>query len=296
MSSEIIIVLIVLLSLITCALMVRCYIKQRHDTQAHALSIKKRFQCVVIGIIAFFADTIGVGSFAVEIAGAKLTGLLPDLELPGLVNGAQVIAGALEAILFLHIIHVDPLTLIVLVVGTCIGGTIGGVVVSHLNQRHIQIIMTFAFILMAMVLLANQLHIIHIAGHDQLLRGTKLWIGFFGMVISGMLTAVGVGLFALVEVLLLLLGLSPFIAFPIMTTAGALQQPFTTSAFALNNRIPIKATFIVGLAGIIGVLVAMPLVTHLSFSILRWLLLIIVIINAIMMFRSYLKQPINKKN
>ena len=33
------------------------------------------------------------------------------------------------------------------------------------------------------------------------------------------------GLFALIEILLFFLGLSPLIAFPIMTTAGALQQP-----------------------------------------------------------------------
>lgn len=51
------------------------------------------------------------------------------------------------------------------------------------------------------------------------------------MVVCGALTSVGIGLFAMVQGVLFLMNVSPIVAFPIMTTAGAMQQPLTTLVF-----------------------------------------------------------------
>ncbi len=49
-------------------------------------------------------------------------------------NGAQVIPGALESLFFLKYVDVDLMTLTTLVIGTALGGIIGGYTVSHLKK------------------------------------------------------------------------------------------------------------------------------------------------------------------
>lgn len=246
-----------------------------------------KIKLFLMGVISFISDTVGIGSFAIMIALGKLWKITNDKHLPGFLNGVQVLPGAIESIVFLKVIQADALTLVVLVVGACIGGVIGGLTVSKLNQKHLQLTMAISFIAMALLILLNQLHWLPIGGVATQLRGVYLWLGFFGMVICGFVPALGVGLFAVVQVLLFLLGLSPLIAFPIMTTAGALQQPLTTFTFTLNRAIPLEKVFIVSTAGVIGVLLTVPFITHLPLNVLRWLLFLIVSYNAIMMFRSY---------
>ena len=56
------------------------------------------------GIVAFIADTLGIGSFAVNVAMAKLLGTFPDEELPAVNNGAQVIPGTIESLFFMQIL------------------------------------------------------------------------------------------------------------------------------------------------------------------------------------------------
>ncbi len=280
--------LIILLSLSVCVLMLRLLAREKLEPKVPIpWGIKvKLFFC---GIVAFISDTIGIGSFAVIIALTKYFSLMEDKLIPGTINTAQIIPGAIEAIIFLQVIHVDYLTLVVLIIGACIGGVIGGTTVSKLNQQRTQIWMATSFIALALLILANQLHLLPIGGHAIELRHWKLWVGFFGMIVCGFLPALGVGLFAVVEVLLFLLGLSPLVAFPIMTTAGALQQPLTSVGFLLNKRVPIRKTLIISLAGVIGVLITIPFITHLSLEMLRWLLLAIVVYNAVMLLRSFMR-------
>lgn len=241
------------------------------------------------GVVSFVADTIGVGSFAINIAAARTFKLVKDVELPGFVNGAQIIPGAIEAVFFLGALHVDPITLFVLVLGATIGGFVGGVFASKFNTATIRLIMIFAFTLVICLLLGKLLHILPIGGSLMELSGWKLWIGFVGMFIAGFLVCFGVGLFALVQAVLFLLGMSPLVAFPIMTTAGAIQQPVTTFAFLMNNSIPLKKALMVGIFGIIGVFIGFNVITLLSSEQLQWLLVIVVGYNTIALTRAYIQ-------
>lgn len=252
--------------------------------------IKHRAQLAAIAIIAFIADVAGIGSFAVTIAFCKARDLVAIEELPGLVNGAQIIPGAIEAFAFLIMIHVDPLTLGTLIAGTCLGGILGGMVVSRFNPKHTLLGMGLVYTFMAALILCHQLHIFPIGANETLLRGSKLLIGFFGTVVCGFLPALGAGLFAPVEVLLFLLGLSPAIAFPIMTAAGALQQPLTTMTFNFNQKIPIKKALWMGLWGVLGACATIPLVIHLSSEKLHWVLLAVLCFNGFLMLKSYFKK------
>ncbi len=83
---------IVLLSVLCIGVMCFKFFKQ----PAESLSWLLYGKLVISGIIAFIADTLGVGSFAVNVALAKLFGTFNDEELPAVNNGAQVIPGPLN--------------------------------------------------------------------------------------------------------------------------------------------------------------------------------------------------------
>lgn len=241
------------------------------------------------GITAFIADTLGVGSFAVNVALAKLLGTFPDDELPAVNNGAQVIPGTIESLFFMHLVDVDLATLLTLVVGTCVGGLIGGSVVSRLSKQAIRLAMICCFIAITVLLISHQLRWMPNGGDLVELHSWKLVIGFLAMVVCGALTSVGIGLFVMVQGVLFLLNVSPVVAFPIMTTAGALQQPLTTLVFVQQNRIPLKKTLVLSLSGCIGVFITLPLFATLTVTWLHTLLLAILLFNLYAITRTYLK-------
>lgn len=243
----------------------------------------------ISGIIAFIADTLGVGSFAVNVALAKLLNTFPDDELPAVNNGAQVIPGTIESLFFMQIINVDLTTLVTLVAGTCIGGLAGGAIVSRLSKQAIRLAMLCCFVLIITLLLCHQFHALPVGGDVSELHSWKLMIGFLAMIVCGALTSVGIGLFVMVQGVLFLLNVSPLVAFPIMTTAGAMQQPLTTLVFLKHDKIPLKRTLVLSLAGCIGVFVTLPLFAHLTVTWLHSLLLVILFYNFFAIGRSYLK-------
>lgn len=277
--------LIILFSLFCVGLM----LKRINAQPTTSLSLKEQMKLMASGIIAFFMDTIGVGSFACNIALAKYFKTFKDKELPGMVSGAQIVPGALEALFFLGLIQVDSLTLIVLIIATCLGGIFGAIIISKLNAQAIRLIMLFAFPAIILLILSNEFHWLPIGGNKIALQGNELMFGFIGLFVAGLLTSAGVGLFALVQAVLFCLGMSPLVAFPIMTTAGALQQPLTTGIFVLKNKVPLKKSLLIGLYGVIGVLVAIPTITHLNTTKLHGLLIIVMTYNTVMMSLGYLK-------
>lgn len=283
MAITVIIIMILLLSLFCVAVMFYKLKKQP------AVSLSTQDYCKLFGsgVVAFISDTLGMGSFAVNIALAELLGTFHDEELPAMNNGAQVIPGVIESIFFMQLIDVDLVTLVTLVGGTCLGGLIGGSVVSRLSKQSIRLSMMCCFTLVIGLLLCRQFHIFPIGGELIALHSWKLVVGFFGMVLCGMLTSVGIGLFVMVQAVLFLLGVSPMVAFPIMTTAGAMQQPLTTLAFLKHDKIPLKKTLILSMGGCLGVLLAVMLFHHMTITWLHSLLLVIITYNLFAISRTY---------
>ncbi len=276
---------IVLLTVLCASLMAIKLFRQ----PALPLSISEYIKLFFSGIIAFIADTVGVGSFAVNVTLAKLLGTFTDDELPAVNNGAQVIPGALESLFFMQLVDVDLTTLLTLVFGTCIGGLMGGFVVSRMNKQAIRLAMLCSFILIIGLLLAHQYHLLPVGGELTELRSWRLFIGFIALIICGALTSVGIGLFVMVQGVLFVLNVSPLVAFPIMTTAGAMQQPLTTLVMLQKNKIPLKKTLILSLSGCIGVGLMIPVFSHLTITWLHHLLLLILTYNFFAIGRTYLR-------
>ncbi len=281
--ATILIGLMLLLSLICLVIMAYKF----KSVPQEAIGRRRVIPLMISGVLAYIADTIGVGSFAVNIAVCKGFKLFRDEQLPAVINGVQIIPGAIEATVFMQRVHVDIKTLVILVIATCFGGIIGGLLASRLQARLIQLIMMVSFAGVVILLLGKAFSLFPIGGEAISLVGWKLWLGFAGLFAAGILVAFGVGLFAVVEVILFLLGMSPLVAFPIMTAAGAIQKPFTTVTFALNNKIPLKPVLVISLSGIIGVFIGLAVISHLSFSALHWLLIVILLFNIFGIARSY---------
>ena len=267
-------------------------IRKLRSQSNHALSRQEKFNLAITGIVAFIADTFGVGSFPVTIALSKLLGIFEDNELPAVTNGAQVIPGTLEALFFIQIIHVDLTTLLTLVAGTCVGDILGGHMMTRLSKQKIRLSMMICFSAVIGLLLYKHLSITASSYEITALHSWHLLLGFIAMLVCGSLTSVGIGLFAMVQAVLFLMHLSPAVAFPIMTTAGAMQQPLTTLVFLKQGKIPLKKTLILSLFGCLGVLLALPIVSHLNPQLLHTLLLIIMIYNVLSIASTYFR---NKK-
>ena len=266
----------------------RMLVKLKKEPPLH-LSFSCYAKLIVSGIVAFIADTVGIGSFAVNTALAKMLGTFTDDELPAVNNGAQVIPGAIESLFFLQLVDVDLKTLLTLVAGTCIGGLLGGFIVSKLSKQAIRLAMVVCFAGVIMLLVAHKLQLLPVVGELTVLRSWHLVIGFFALLACGALTSVGIGLFVMVQAVLFIMNVSPIIAFPIMTIAGAMQQPLTTLVFLQNNKIPLKKTLILSGAGCLGVCITLPLFKHLTISWLHLLLLGILIYNFFAISRTYLQ-------
>jgi len=291
MAFYLIILGILVLTILCVSVMVVKLIRQ----PAEPLSLSQYCKLAVSGVIAFIADTLGVGSFAVNIALARLMGTFRDDEMPAVNNGAQVIPGTIESLFFMTVINVDMTTLLTLVAGTSLGGLIGGFVASRLGKQAIRFAMMCAFTLIIFLLIAHQFHLLPVGGEVTALYSWKLVIAFFALMICGVLTSVGVGLFVMVQGVLFLMNISPEIAFPIMTTAGAMQQPLTTLAFLQQDKIPLKKTMVLSLAGILGVLMILPVFKYLTVTWLHTLLLLILVYNLVSVTRSYFRARPGKK-
>ena len=261
------------------------------------LSFGEQTRLMGSGILAFIADTLGVGSFAVNIALAKLFGTFEDEELPAMCNIVQLIPGVIESLFFIKSVEVDLKTMLVLVLGTCIGGLLGGQLVSRMSKQTVRLAMIVCFSLIILLILANQYHILPIGGDATALYSWKLAIGFVALIVCGALTSLGIGLFAMVQAVLFLLSLSPLVAFPIMMVAGAMQQPLTVFMFLRQSKgLPLKRMLMVSIGGCLGVLLTLPVFHYFSTRWLHTLLILILSFNLLSMSRAFIRARADKLN
>lgn len=264
---------------------------RKHD---YIISRTKKIKLAFTGFIANFADTLGIGSFAIIVGFSKLWNLTEDDKLPSMLNIEAITPTTLQALFFLSIINVDPITLITLIITCTIGGGLSARIVSKLNKQLIRELMIFGLTLVCIILFLNQIQILPIGGNETALSGGKLIMGAIGMFIVGCLPAIGVGNYAAAQVLLFLLNMSPLVAFPIMTASSATMQCANTYTFlASGKKLAIKEGVILQIAAIPGVLLAAPLITKVSNYSLRWLLFVVILYNIVMLTRSYLEDRKN---
>jgi uncharacterized membrane protein YfcA len=257
----------------------------------HGLKIKEdkdnQFKIGITSLLANFGDTFGVGSFASFVALKKYFNIMPDeTKFIGSLNIQAMITSLIQALIFLKFINVDLTTLLVSTFMIALGGISSGIIAVNLSPKIIRKFMLYAFLVSGILLLLAQLNIIKINGVNNGIYGYELFLFAICMFLTGILPAFGVGYYVLVQIFIFIFHANPLIAFPIMTTASAFQMPTTSIPFILKQKFYFKSSIICIIFGILGVLIATPLITNANTNILRWLLIMIISYNVLKLIKD----------
>ncbi|AWI07601.1 TSUP family transporter [Clostridium drakei] len=239
-----------------------------------------------VGFITNFFDTLGIGSFAPLTALLKFFKLTPDRTIPGTLNASCTIPVTVEALIFITVIKVEPITLFAMLISATIGAFIGAGIVSKLDEKKVQLGMGIALLIVALVMLASQLKLMPVGGDAIGLTGIKLIIAVIANFILGALMTLGIGLYAPCMALVFALGMSPKVAFPIMMGSCAFLMPVASAKFVKEGAYDRKASMAITLFGSVGVLIAAYIVKSLPLNVLTWLVICVIIYTSIAMFRS----------
>jgi uncharacterized membrane protein YfcA len=238
------------------------------------------------GFVTNFFDTLGVGSFAPTTSIFKLLKIVPDERIPGTLNSGHALPTVAQALIFIAVVSVDPLTLIAMIAAAVIGAWAGSGIVARLPRRMIQIGMGVALLVAATLFVLGNLQAIPSGGEALALRGTMLIVAVLCNVLLGALMTLGVGLYAPCLILVSLLGMNPIAAFPIMMGSCAFLMPVAGLRFIAADKYDLRAAVGLALGGIPGVLIAAFVVKQLPLLWLRWLVVIVVLYAAIAMLRA----------
>lgn len=244
-----------------------------------------------IGFTTNFFDALGIGSFAPTTALLKAFKQVEDRVIPGTLNVSCTFPVVLEAFLFITAIEVETVTLVSMIAAATLGAYLGAGVVAKLPEKKIQAVMGIALLATATIMLAGQMEWLPGGGDAIGLTGFKLGVGVVGNFILGALMTAGIGLYAPCMALIYFLGMSPAVAFPIMMGSCAFLMPVASVKFVKEGAYNKKASIAIGIAGMVGVLIAVYIVKSLPLDVLRWLVIGVIYYTSIVMLKAaYLNQ------
>ncbi len=239
-----------------------------------------------IGFVVNFFDVLGIGAFAPQTALLKFTKQTEDKVLPGTLNVANTIPVLLQAIIFITVIKVEPITLILMLLSATAGAIIGASIVSKLSEQKIRLTMGFALLVTAGFMLARNMEWIKGGGDAIGLQYGKLLIAVIVNFILGALMTTGIGLYAPCMALVFALGMSPQVAFPIMMGSCAFLMPPASIRFIREGAYNRKAAVAMAIPGMIAVLIAAFIVKSLPLDTLRWIVIVVILYTAVVMLRA----------
>jgi len=257
----------------------------KHQKVLEDISVLKT---ALIGFVVNFFDVLGIGAFAPQTALLKFTKQTEDRVLPGTLNVSNTIPVLIQALIFIQIVEVEPITLISMLLSAAAGAILGAGIVAKLPVRKIQLTMGFALLVTAFFMLSGQMQWIQSGGEAIGLTGWKLALAVGTNFILGAFMTVGIGLYAPCMALVYALGMSPLVAFPIMMGSCAFLMPPASAKFIKEGAYNRKASVSMAIPGIIAVLIAAFLVQSLPLNTLRWVVIVVIIYTSLIMFKSAL--------
>jgi uncharacterized membrane protein YfcA len=238
------------------------------------------------GFLTNLLDTLGIGSFAQQTAIFKFFKLVDDRIIPGTMNVGNTIPTVTEALIFMTVVKVEPLTLAAMSIAAPAGSVLGAGVVAKMSRRKIQLGMGFGLLAVASIMLAGLLQWIPPGGEAIGLTGWKLIVAVVMSFVFGALQTIGVGFYAPCMAMVYALGMHPRVAFPIMMTATAMLMAAGSARFVKEGAVDRKAALALTLAGVLGVFVAAYIVKSLPLVVLKWVVMGVVLYTSLWMFLS----------
>jgi len=238
------------------------------------------------GFLTNLLDTLGIGSFAQQTAIFKFFKLVDDRIIPGTMNVGNTIPTVTEALIFMTVVKVEPLTLAAMSIAAPAGSVLGAGVVAKMSRRKIQLGMGFGLLAVASIMLAGLLQWVPPGGEAIGLTGWKLIVAVVMSFVFGALQTIGVGFYAPCMAMVYALGMHPRVAFPIMMTATAMLMAAGSARFVKEGAVDRKAALALTLAGVLGVFVAAYIVKSLPLLVLKWVVMGVVLYTSLWMFLS----------
>lgn len=240
----------------------------------------------LIGFFVNFIDVLGIGAFAPQTALLKFTRQTEDQLLPGTLNVANTLPVLIQAMIFITVIDVEPITLISMLVSAAAGAIWGAGIVAKLKVDSVRLIMGIALIITAGFMIAVNMEWLKGGGTAIGLNGFKLIFAVAVNFFLGALMTAGIGLYAPCMAMVFSLGLSPQVAFPIMMGSCAFLMPPASVKFIKEGAYNRKAAIAMAIPGIIAVFFAAFIVKSLPLSSLRWLVILVILYTAFVMLKS----------
>jgi len=253
---------------------------------------RPKFIELVLGFVTDFLDTLGIGSFAPTVSAFKFFRLVPDERIPGTLNVGHMLPTLLEALVFIAIVAVAPLTLYALIAAAVLGAWLGAGVVAKWPRRYVQYGMGGALTVAAILFIMKNLQLFPGGGKALELGGTLLIVGIVVNFCLGALMTIGIGLYAPCMILVSLLGMDPISAFPIMMGSCAFLMPVAGIRFIRLDAYSLGTALGLTIGGMPGVLIAAFIVKSLPLVAVRWLVVAVVIYAAVTMIRSATKEQV----
>ena len=246
----------------------------------------------IISMMANFLDTLGIGSYAIATSAWKFNKSVRDDLIPGTLNVAFGIPICVEATITMTRIEMDSLTLVLMIAAAIIGSILGAKIISKLDIMKIRVVMGVALIIVAAITLCkiNAVGPFGILGTARGLEGGMLVVGVVANFILGILMTAGIGLYAPCMAIVLLLGMSADVAFPVMMGSCAYLCPACGITFIKEGKYNRASTIPMIFTGAIGVLIAGFIVTSLPLTVLTYLVCVVMVICAVMFFHDAKKQ------
>ena len=260
------------------------------DIFAHKEDFKdvKMVPSILIGALANFFDTLGIGSYATSTTAFKFTKSCPDDLIPGTLNCAYCIPVVVEAVVFMGKVEVDSVTLVTMIVAAVLGAVIGTKIVSKWNINTIRYALGIAMIALAFVMFCKNAGFgpFGAIGTATALTGVKLVIGIVGNFFLGAFMIIGLGLYNPCMALVFALGMSPTVVFPIMMGSCAFLMPAAGIEFVKEGKYNRGSALVLTLSGIVGVLVACYIITSLPLKVLTYIVCVVMVIGALTFFKD----------
>ena len=242
----------------------------------------------VIGCVTNFLDTLGIGSYAQITALFKLRGEPSDELIPGTLNVGSAVPSFLGSLLFFGAIAVEPVLLACMVLSSGAGAWIGAGVVSRMPRRGIQLVMGVALLIAAGFFAMTAVGVLPPSGTAMGLGGWRFVVAVLANFVLGALMCIGIGNYAPSMVLLGLLGMHPIAAYPIMIGSDGVLIPVASLGFLRSGRFSHGVAVGLTLGGLLGTVVAFPLIKTIGehLALMRWLVIVVILYAAVSMLRS----------
>jgi uncharacterized membrane protein YfcA len=276
--------LLVLLGLAILAylfVLIRAALAQRVRPNAEALGL---------GAVVNFFDTLGIGSFAPTTAWFKFRRMVPDRLIPPTMVVGLTPPVMAESIIFLILlgVFVDPVLLFGCAIATMLGGVIGAPLVARARVWVVQLTVAVGLVLAAAAYAMSNLHLFPGGGTAAGLPFAQTMVAILASFGFGILANFGVGNYAPTLVMLSLMGMDPRLCFPIMAAGGSLMGAGASVRHIKIGQVDLRIVLGLALGGIPAVIVAAFIVKEMPLEMLRWLVLVVVIYTAAVMFRAAL--------